>query len=38
MKGVVPPEKISADNELFASFSKELKKRGIKINEEKKIG
>jgi len=38
MKGVVPPEKIGADNELFGSFSKELKKRGIKINEEKKIG
>jgi len=38
MKGVVPPEKIGADNVLFGSFSKELKKRGIKINEEKKIG
>jgi saccharopine dehydrogenase-like NADP-dependent oxidoreductase len=37
MKGVVPPEKIGADNELFGLFSKELKKRGIKINEEKKM-
>lgn len=35
MKGVVPPEKIGADNELFESFSKELKKRGIKISKEK---
>jgi saccharopine dehydrogenase-like NADP-dependent oxidoreductase len=38
MKGVVPPEEIGADNQLFESFSKELKERGIKISEEKKIG
>jgi len=37
-KGVVPPESIGMNGELFKLFCEELKERGIKISEEKIIG
>lgn len=37
-KGVVPPERIGMNDELFKLFCEELKERGIKISEEKIIG
>jgi saccharopine dehydrogenase-like NADP-dependent oxidoreductase len=33
--GIIPPEKLGKDNVIFARFIKELRKRGVKINEEK---
>ena len=33
VKGVIPPEKIGMDDELFSLFLNELKKRGISIEE-----
>jgi lysine 6-dehydrogenase len=37
-KGVVPPEKIGMNEELFKLFLKALEKRGIKISEERIYG
>jgi saccharopine dehydrogenase-like NADP-dependent oxidoreductase len=37
-KGVVPPERIGMDGDLFKLFVDELKSRGIEISEEKTVG
>jgi saccharopine dehydrogenase-like NADP-dependent oxidoreductase len=37
-RGVVPPEKIGMDSELFKLFMDGLKQRGIRVNEEKTSG
>lgn len=37
-KGVVPPEKLGVDGEVFKLFSDELEKRGIRIDEERTTG
>jgi len=37
-KGVVPPEKLGIDGEVFKLFLDELERRGIKINEDKITG
>jgi len=34
-KGIVPPERIGANDELFKRFLNELNKRGVRISEEK---
>jgi len=34
IKGVIPPEKIGMDDELFKRFLEELKNRGVNVVEE----